>query len=236
MEGLMPPLLLLDLDGTLVDTLGYIFGCFRESVRPLVKRLPSDEEIVATFGPSEVECIGRLLSRYERESLLNKRLSDEQVVACGVRFHELYRAGYASGHVRLYDGMSEVLQKSRSSGWSLGIFTGKGRISAMQTLEHLRLQSAFDVIVTSDDVSRPKPAPEGVLLAARQVSTSPERTFFVGDNPADVIAANEAGATSIAALWGSFNKEQTLNAHPDYVLSSPHELVSLLPELLINGQ
>ena len=147
----MPPLLLLDLDGTLVDTLGFIIDCFRESVKPLVKRLPTNEEIVATFGPAEVECIARLLSRFDRQSLLHEALHSEHIVQSAERFHELYDDGHAAGEVQLYPGMREVIDNAKESGWALGIFTGKGRVSALATLNHLQLTAQFDVIVTSDD-------------------------------------------------------------------------------------
>lgn len=228
MEVVMPPLLLLDLDGTLVDTLGFIINCFRLSVKPLVKRLPTNEEIVATFGPAEIECIARLLSSFDRQLLLHQPLQPEHVQQCAKRFHQLYDAGHAAGQVELYPGMREVVDEVKAHGWKLGVFTGKGRLSALATLMHLKLTSLLDVIVTSDDVARPKPAPDGVRLAACQVATIPEKTCFVGDNPADIIAGNEACAISIAALWGAFNQEETRNAQPAYVLHSPHELQLLL--------
>lgn len=231
----MPPLLLLDLDGTLVDTLGFIIDCFQESVKPLVKQLPTDEEIVATFGPAEIECITRLLSRYDRQSLLHEPLQSEHILKSAERFHRLYDDGHASGHVKLYPGMREVLDEAKASGWALGIFTGKGRSSALATLDHLQLTDSFDVIITSDDVARPKPAPDGVRLAARHVATTPALTWFVGDNPADIISGNEAGAITFAALWGAFDREQTRNAHPAYVLTSPLELQSMLRKQRENG-
>lgn len=230
MEVVMPPLLLFDLDGTLVDTLGFIIDCFRRSLQPVVKRLPTDEEIVATFGPAEIVCITRLLSRFERQSLLHEPLKPEHITHSAERFHQFYDDGHAAGRVELYPGMSEVINEAKASGWALGVFTGKGRSSALATIAHLQLTHVFNVIVTSDDVPRPKPAPDGVQKAALQVGTICAKTYFVGDNPADILAGNAAGAVSVAALWGAFNREETRNAKPAYVLASPHELQSLLSQ------
>ncbi|MFT3878340.1 MAG: HAD-IA family hydrolase [Gemmatales bacterium] len=224
----MPPLLLLDLDGTLVDTLGFIIDCFRRSVAPVVKRLPTDEEIVATFGPAEIECIARLLSHFDQQSLLHKPLQSQHITDSAKRFHQLYDDGHATGRVELYPGMREVINEAKTSGWALGVFTGKGRSSALATVAHLRLTHVFDVIVTSDDVPRPKPAPDGVQKAALHVGTICSKTYFVGDNPADILSGNAAGAISVAALWGAFNREETRNAKPAYILNSPDELHSLL--------
>ncbi len=226
----MRPLLLLDLDGTLVDTLGFIIDCFRRSVAPVVKQLPTDEEIVATFGPAEIECIARLLAHFDCQSLLHEPLQPEHITDSAKRFHQLYDDGHAAGRVELYPGMLEVIVEAKASDWALGVFTGKGRTSALTTIAHLQLTHAFNVIVTSDDVVRPKPAPDGVLKAALEVGTIPAKTYFVGDNPADILSGNTAGAISIAALWGAFNLEETLNAKPAYVLTSPLELQSLLSQ------
>ena len=54
--------LLLDLDGTIADTLPLIFDAYRHAVAPWVERPPTDTEVEATFGPSERECIARLNS------------------------------------------------------------------------------------------------------------------------------------------------------------------------------
>lgn len=233
---MMRPLLLLDLDGTLVDTLGFIIECFRQSVHPWVKRLPTNEEIVATFGPAEIECIARLLNQFDGASLLHEPMQKEHVAQSAARFHKLYDDGHAAGHVQLYPGMREVIDEARAGGWALGIFTGKGRSSALATLAHLQLTDVFNVIVTSDDVPHPKPAPDGVQKAALQAGSLCAKTYFVGDNPADILAGNAAGATSVAALWGAFNREETRNANPVYILNSPLELQSLLRQWHSSGK
>jgi pyrophosphatase PpaX len=227
-EILMRPLLLLDLDGTLVDTLGFIIDCFRESVLPLVKQPPTKAEIVATFGPAEEECIRRLLVQYQEADLLNQPLTIEVISEAGRRFHALYHAGYSAGKVQPYPQMLEVVQQARQLGWATGIFTGKGRISAMATLEHLQLTSLFDAIISSDDVAHPKPAPDGVILAAERAGSSPAHSLFVGDNPADIKAGKAAGSKTAAAMWGAVFPEETLATKPDYVLETPAELLSLL--------
>ena len=221
-------LLLLDLDGTLVDTLSFLFECFRQSVAPLVTRLPNDQEIVTTFGPSEEECIARLLSQWESQGQLHRALQQNDIIESASRFHGLYEAGHDDGEVPLYPHMKEIVEEYRSAGWATGIFTGKGRTSAVSTLDHHRLLPLFDTVITSDDVRCPKPAPDGVLLAIKQVNSSPELTIFVGDNPNDILAGRAAGVTTVAALWGAFNTSETLAAGPQHAFESPSDLRSLL--------
>ena len=56
-----PCALLLDLDGTIADTLLHIFEAYRHAVAPWVERTPTDAEVEATFGPAERECIARMV-------------------------------------------------------------------------------------------------------------------------------------------------------------------------------
>ena len=59
----------------------------------------------------------------------------------------------------------------------------------------------FDVVVTDDDVARPKPSPDGRLLVLDSLSASREGAVFVGDMDADVEAARRARVTSVGAAW-----------------------------------
>jgi HAD superfamily hydrolase (TIGR01509 family) len=217
-------LLLLDLDGTLVDTLPFIIRCYRDAVAPLVTRLPSDEEVVATFGPAEPECIARFLRRCEREHCLHRPVVSEDYVHCAERFYEGYEQGYKSGAVNLYPGMRNVVSTAKERGWYTGIFTGKGRRTTEGTLKHLHLLENFDVLVSADDVNHSKPAPDGVIMAAECVQVAPGDVCFVGDSPADVEAGNAAQAVTIATLWGAFDREKTRRAGADLVMKNVAEL------------
>lgn len=217
-------LLLFDLDGTLVDTLPFIIRCYREAVAPLVTRLPSDEEIVATFGPAEPECIARFLRRCEREHCLHRPLVPEDYVHCAERFFEGYEQGYKSGAVDLYPGMRNVLVTATQRGWFRGIFTGKSRRTTEGTLKHLHLLEHFDVLISADDVSHSKPAPDGVILAAECVQVPLGDVCVVGDSPADVEAGKAAGSSTIATLWGSFDREKTRRASADLVRETVADL------------
>jgi len=211
--------LLLDLDGTMADTLPHLFAAFRYAVKPYVKRLPRDEEILATFGPAERECIRRLL--------VNPALGGEEgaagLEAAHQRFHAKYEGGHAEG-VRSFPGIPELLRDVRGLGWRIGVFTGKGRRSAVFTLERLGLRVFADVVVTSDEVLRPKPDPEGVLKSAAELGVPPARLVFVGDTAADVRAGRAAGAATVAALWGAADRSALLAAAPDWAFETVADL------------
>jgi 2-phosphoglycolate phosphatase len=210
-----PPALLLDLDGTIADTLPHLFAAFRNGVQPLVRRPPTDAEILATFGPAERECLRRMLIHPE----VAKAGAVAQLDEAHARFHAYYEGGHEEG-VRPFPGVHDLVQLVRDAGWRVGVFTGKGRRSALFTLERLGLLNRVDALITSDEVKRPKPDPEGVLLAAAALGTPAGSLIFVGDTPADVLAGRAAGTRTVAALWGAYDRAATLAAGPDWAFDS----------------
>jgi 2-phosphoglycolate phosphatase len=215
--------LVLDLDGTLVDSLPHLFRAFREAVRPFVRRPPTDAEIVATFGPAERGCLERLLSNPE----LARPDSLTHLNEAHAAFLRLYESNHAQG-VRLFPGMEQVLDAAERNGWRLAVFTGKGRPSALFTLEQLGVLPRLAAVVTSDDVPRHKPAPDGILAILQQVGMSPREALVVGDAPADIQAGRAAGCPTAAALWGAFSRTDLLAAQPDYILHQPTDLLPIL--------
>lgn len=222
--GKYPPpcALLLDLDGTLVDTLGFLFEAFRHGLEPFVTRLPTDEEIVATFGPSEPECLARYLRRAETEGF-GKATAEAATPEAARRFFTYYESG--CDQVRAFPGMVEVIQEMGRQGRPVGVFTGKGRRGAEYTLSQLGLwPRGVQCLVSSDDVTFAKPHPEGVFQALEQLAVTKDVLLFVGDAPADIQSGKAAGVRTAAALWGSFDKEATLKADPTYACRNVAEL------------
>src|SRR3954464_9467732 len=79
-----PRALLLDLDGTIADTLPHVFDAYRHAVAPWVDRPPTDAEVEATFGPAERECIARMVPVADLDEAEG-------------RFHSFYEAHHGPG-------------------------------------------------------------------------------------------------------------------------------------------
>jgi phosphoglycolate phosphatase len=100
----------------------------------------------------------------------------------------------------LYDGATACLEYILRAGLRWGIVTNKGHRYARPVLEHLRLRP--EVLVCGDMVLQAKPAPDGLLAAARALGCAPADCVVVGDDGKDILAAAAAGMPSIAALYG----------------------------------
>lgn len=221
--------LLLDLDGTIVNTLGFLFEAFRHAVAPLVTRPPTDAEVVATFGPSEPECIALYLRRAEAAGEARQPLSPAAIEQAVDRFFAYYERGL--DQIRTFPGILELISTVRAQGRRVGVFTGKGRRGAEYTLQQLNLMPGpVEALVSSDDVTHPKPHPEGVLRSLELLRVPAAETLFVGDAAADIRAGNAAGVRTAAAVWGSFDPSDLLAAGPTHVCQAVTDLAAVLAE------
>ena len=146
--------LLLDLDGTIADTLPHVFEAYRHAVAPWVARPPTDAEIEATFGPSERDCLAVMAPAAALDSAVERFHS----------YHELHH-GQA---VKVVAGIVDVIDLARRLGWRVGVFTGKGRRAAIFSLTELGVWDRIEHLVSGSDVVRPKPDPEGVFIASER--------------------------------------------------------------------
>ena len=125
--------ILFDLDGTIGNTLPLCIAAFREAIEPLAKRQLTDEEIIATFGPSEEGTIALLLPDKQTEGLSQ------------------YLSRYEGLHGRWpapFDGIVEILSYLKAKQIVVGLVTGKGEQSTRVTLSNYGLDEYFDVIKT----------------------------------------------------------------------------------------
>jgi len=200
-----------DIDGTLTRTNELIFATFNHVMARHCGRTYEPREIIAMFGPPEEGALLPLVGE-ERLPLVMDEL-------CA--YYKEHHHAMAS----LHRGMEEVLAFLRAKGVPLGVFTGKGRRTAMITLEALGITGYFDMIVSGNDVSRHKPDPEGIRKFIAAFDLRPADVLMVGDALGDITASRGAGATSVAVLWDSYDRERVLGAGPDLVF---HDVEGLL--------
>lgn len=206
--------LVFDLDGTLVDSARLIFGAFNHVAEHYLGRRYNPEEITQFFGPSE-------------ESTWRNLLPPDKVEEGIRRYYQYYRDRQME--CTLFDGVRPLLERLKQIGVPLAIATGRGRKTTLMTVEHLRLREYFPVILTSGDITRPKPDPEVVQLACQRLRVSPERTLMVGDSAMDVEAGRAAGTATAAVLWGSFGLGGPVcEAGPDYAFETPSAFEAFL--------
>lgn len=204
---------LFDLDGTLIDTVALI----RESMRYATR------EVLGVTLPDEVlmHNVGIPLLTQMRE--FSPEHAEELVT--------VYRAHNAEVHDELiaeYPGTEAVLGELAERGLPLGIVTSKSSPVALRGIRLFGLEHYFSAIVCADHVERHKPDPFPVLEGARLLGQDPRACMYVGDSPHDMRAAIDAGAVSVAALWGAFEAERVLEPRPEFAVQNITDLPRLL--------
>jgi AHBA synthesis associated protein len=134
--------------------------------------------------------------------------------------------------VTVFDGVLELLLTLRTRGLRLAIATGKSGPRARSLLDNLGLLPFFEHVIGSDEVARPKPAPDIVRHALNLLDVPAERAIMVGDAPTDLASARGAGVASAAALWAPPDDiPELLAGGPDAVLRRPADLLALCPSV-----
>ena len=137
--------------------------------------------------------------------------------------------------VKLFPGSREMLEWTRAANLRLGLLTGKDRVRTWQILDHFGLRHFFDATIASDQLSHPKPHPEGVLRMLEELNCEASQSVMVGDAVNDIVCAQEAGVKAIAILWGTKpDRVQTL-CRPDYIAHDWRVLQRILEQMLIAG-
>ncbi|MDY0081830.1 MAG: HAD-IA family hydrolase [Ignavibacteriaceae bacterium] len=206
--------IIFDVDGTLTYTNQLIFDSFNHITNKYLGKSFSDEEIIAFFGPTE-------------EVILKEMCKDEYETA-----RDDYYKYYKDNHTiaQLYEGIKPLIIEIKNSGILLSVFTGKGRTSALITLDELGMTKYFDMIVSGDDVENHKPSPEGIIKFLDKYKLNPAEVLMIGDAPVDIIAAKEAGVEIASVVWDSYEEEKVRQLNSKNIFHSVDELRNFIFE------
>ena len=209
------PVVLFDLDGTLIDSGPMIVSSMQYAARTVLGQEISEEALKAAVG-------GPGLVAQMRE--LDPARVDELV--------EAYRRHNEPLHDELeaFWELVEVLPRLRAQGRRLGIVTAKRRATVGLAFERLpELERSFDVLVTAEDTERHKPDPAPILEALVRLRARARDAAYVGDSPFDVAAAKAAGVFAVAVTWGGIHDRARLEEElPDAVVETAEELLGVL--------
>jgi pyrophosphatase PpaX len=208
------PVVLFDLDGTVVDSGSIILASMRHATREVLGEEFADEELMqavggpgleaqmAVFGPDQVDELVRVY-RAHNEPL------HEELEACV--------------------GMEDVLVRLHEEGRRLGVVTAKRRSTVELAFARVPLRHLFETVVGGDETELHKPDPAPLLLAATRMKADPAGTAYVGDSPFDVRAAKAAGMHAVAVTWGRIHDRTILEREePDVIVDSAEELLEHL--------
>jgi pyrophosphatase PpaX len=209
------PVVLFDLDGTLIDSGPMILASMKHAAKTVLGRdLPEEVLAAAVGGPGLVA---------QMRALDPDRVDD--LVATYRRHNEPLHE-----ELEAFWEVVEVLPRLRAEGQRLGIVTAKRRETVQLAFDRLPgLESNFEVVVGSEDTERHKPDPDPILEALARLDAAPEDAAYIGDSPFDVRAAKAAGVYAVAVAWGGIHGADALEREePDVLVHHAEELLAAL--------
>jgi pyrophosphatase PpaX len=209
------PIVLFDLDGTLIDSGPIILASMQHAVRTVLGREIPRDELGLTIGGQGIVAQMQAIDAARTDALL-----------------EAYKEHNDGLHETLdaFEDLLELLPRLRAEGRKLGIVTAKRHRTVELALDRFpALRDEFETVVGFEDTERHKPDPDPVLLAVERLGGDPSRAAYVGDSPFDIRAARAAGAFAVAVAWGGIHPgERLLAESPDAFVETPGELLDVL--------
>lgn len=216
----MKPLLIFDLDGTLIDSAqDYTLAVNRlleEHKHPLL----SKQDIIFGLGNGLRALLHKFFPEFQME--------DREFQVLEHRFLEYYEE-ICLNHYSFYDGALEFLD---SWDGDLALVTNKNRKPTLKILEHCGLpESKWKAVYTYETFPEKKPHPRPLLEVLNTTGRSQSHAIMIGDGLPDVMAAQAAGIPSIACSFGYGNLLELQKYSPAAILNSYTELPDLIQSL-----
>jgi phosphoglycolate phosphatase len=212
---------LLDLDGTLIDSRPGIAASTLATLRALGHSPDEAFDITPFIGPPLEDVLRALLRTYDDNRL------DEAVLA--------YRQHYGdSGFLgsELYPGIGEALEAMRQAGLRIYMATSKREVFARRIAEHLNLAKYFDGIYGSVPGGKLDHKPELLAQILSEQNLVASDTLMVGDRRHDIVGAHAVRMRGLGVLWGYGSRDELETAGADRVVERTADLARTVLSML----
>ena len=206
---------IVDLDGTMVDTLGDFELAIGAAFADLGLPRPPREFIARTIGKGSEHLI--------RSCLANVGADAGRAEAAWQRYQHHYLL-VNGRHADIYPGVVEGLQRLAEAGLRLACLTNKPTAFALPLLARKGLRQRFAVVFGGDAFANKKPHPEPLLRCCEALGTMPARTLMIGDSSNDALAARAAGCPVVLVSYGYNHGEPVTAVDADAVIDRLDEL------------
>lgn len=210
---------IVDLDGTMVDTLGDFEVALAAMLNDL--SLPAvDRSFVArSIGKGSEKLILQTLAAVG---------ADASLYEAGWESYQRHYAVINGRHADVFPGVLEGLQALADRGLKLACLTNKPTAFAVQLLADKGLAQYFTVCFGGDSFARKKPDPLPLIETCKALGTKPAQTLMVGDSSNDAQAARAAGCPVALVTYGYNHGEPIRAVDADHFVDSLVELPALL--------
>jgi phosphoglycolate phosphatase len=204
---------LLDLDGTLIDSYPGILASCHAALRALGHKPDESFDIRRIIGPPLEEIMQILLRSY----------GDDRVGEGVAIYRKHYDESGFLGSVA-YPGIGKSLEEMKQAGLLIYLATSKRAIFANRILDHLEFTVHFDGIYGSGPNGELDHKPEMLSHILSKHSLSPSHGVMVGDRRYDISGAHSVGMRGLGVLWGYGTRDELESAGADQLVDSPADL------------
>lgn len=216
-----PDMVLIDLDGTLVDSVPDLAWCVDETMKALNMPIRGEDKVRQWVGNG----VPRLIER-----ALIDQLDGVPDPALYAKAQPIFMALYAenpSTRSQLYPAVIEGLTWLKDQGIKLGCVTNKDEQFTLPILKNLGLFDFFEIVISGDTLAVKKPDPAPLLHGAQFFGISPKNAMMIGDSINDVKASRAAGFSIVCLSYGYNHGVDIRTASPDAVIDTFAELADL---------
>jgi phosphoglycolate phosphatase len=214
---------LLDLDGTLLDTVLDLHAAANGMLRDLGRAEVAIEDIRAYVGRGIPNLVKRVLAG-------NLEAADDPSPPPDAALDSFRRHyGECNGHcAKAFPGVMEGLAALRALRLPLGVITNKAHAFTVPLLQRTGLAPFMDVVVSGDQLPRPKPDPMPVIWACGRLGVSPADTLLIGDSVHDFKAGRAAGCRVFLVPYGYNEGQDVRKLDADAIVATVFDAVTLI--------
>lgn len=214
-----PQLVLLDLDGTLINSIPDLTSATDNMLSKLNQPLAGVENVSHWVGNGVDMLVRRALAKGDEEKA--KSFTNEEIASARQYFDNAYLE-VLSQATGAYPGVEEFLN---SVTIPKVLITNKARMFTELLIQSLGWNKHFVQIICGDDLAEKKPSPLPLLHACNTQGIDPTNTFMVGDSRNDIQAAHAANMPCVAVSYGYNHGEDIRNAGSDWLVDNLLELL-----------
>ena len=183
---------------------------------------------------NEIELIGYSMNLFDGSpsyvdihkvaSVISEQDDESTIMNVIAEVHDQFDAD-ALSRWKLYKDAKQTLNKLKNNGKLLGLVTNVGSKAINSAIKRLELDDIFEIVITRNHVSRLKPDPEGLLMAANSLKINPDSILFTGDSYDDLGAAEAANMKSCYLSGGQDEINVDDGIQPDFIITRLKELI-----------
>ncbi|MEO0480507.1 MAG: HAD-IA family hydrolase [Planctomycetota bacterium] len=206
----LPSAILLDLDGTLIDSL--------EDIARSVDFVRSEFGLDPLGSDGVKPLIGRGLAALLADALAEAsggEIATEEQIRSGVRLYDDHHGDHLLTATEPYPEVEQILRSWHDDGHRLAVVTNKPERFAVTLVEAFGWQGMLEVVIGGDTTTRKKPHPDPLHLALDRLGSKAEDAVMIGDSAPDVLGGRNAGTMTVAVTYGFTERAHLEALEPD---------------------